>query len=492
MVVAGLLAAVAGVVVLRTVGLDSAQIEVPRLEMEVDAVAVATRMGEAVRFRTVSNLDTGKVAWGEFERLHAWMQTSWPAVHSAMQRETVGGYSLLYHVQGSDPALAPVLLMAHQDVVPVEPGTEGDWIRPPFAGDIAPCGDIEGDCVWGRGTLDVKSSMVGIMEAAEPMFARGWQPQRTVYFFFGHDEEVGGGAGARAGARLLEDRGVRLAWVLDEGLVVTDGMVEGLDQPVAMIGTAEKGYLSLELVATDEGGHSSMPPLHTAAGRVARAVTRLEANQFPGALDGAAGQMFAALAPYLPLGQRAALANLWLAEPLVVRSLESNPLTASFVRTTTAATMLKGSVKENVLPQRAVAVVNFRVHPRDSVDSVTERVRRVIDDGGVEVRPVPGGMVSEPSPVSSTGAAGYLLLERSIKAVWPRVLVAPGIVVGATDSRHFAGVADNVYRFIPFWMRPGDRSRVHGTNERVTVDNLADFVRFYSALLGGVDEPAGG
>lgn len=475
-----LVALLAAVILVRAATFTSVQRAVPPSTLAVDPEAVAARLGEAIRFPTVS----GAAGEGEapFVAMQGWLQASYPRFHEVATREAIAGHNLLYTWPGADPSRPPVLLMAHQDVVPVEPGTAADWTHPAFSGAIAPCGDAPGDCVWGRGAIDMKAALVGLFEACERLAAAGYRPQRTLMFAYGTDEEVGG-FGNKAVADELRRRGVRFEWVLDEGLLVTDGVIPGAPAPVALIGLAEKGSLSLELIARSEGGHSSMPPRSTAAGRVARAVARLEADPFPAAIDGAVAVMFDRIGPEMPFGQRIALANRWLFDPLLVARLGASPTTDATLRTTQAATILEAGVQDNVLPQHARAVVNFRVHPRDSLDGVTERVRAVIDDPAIELRRLEGTDHRGPSPLARADAPGFALIEAAVRASWPEAIVGSGLFIAITDSRHYVTLADDVYRFHPIRYTLADRARVHGTDERLRVADLAALVRFYHHLL---------
>lgn len=480
-IVLGLVGALVGVVLGRTAALTSAQPEVAPSSLPVDTDRAAALLGESVRFRTISKEQERDPA--AFAGLHDWLAQTFPALHAATTREVVRRDSVLYTWEGTDPSLPPVVIMAHIDVVPVEAGTEGDWVQPPFSGAIAPCdGDTPGDCVWGRGTMDMKVTLVTMFLAAERLAAEGWRPTRTLLFALGDDEEVSG-LGAQATVALLQERGIRPAWVLDEGMIIADGIVPGLDPPAALIGIAEKGFLSVELVAPGEGGHSSMPPESTAVGRIARAVSRLEDNPFPTPVDGPAKEMFLALAPHMPFVNRMAFANLWLLEPVVAGTLTAKNNTRALLHTTQAATMLEGSPQDNVLPQSARAVVNYRIHPRDSMASVTDHITRTIEDPGIEVRHVTTSLYSEPSPVSSTSSDGFVAIAESVHAAAPGVVTAPALMIGGADARFYNAICDQVFRFQPTWMRPGDSDRLHSTNERISVANLEVFVRFHDAHL---------
>ncbi|MGD8698480.1 MAG: M20/M25/M40 family metallo-hydrolase, partial [Gemmatimonadales bacterium] len=302
-------AALAGAIVLiaailaRAFTYESRQMDVePAPEIAIDTTAVAERLAGALRFETISHQDSAAFPAEEFLRFHTHLEESFPRLHAALTREVVGGYSLLYRWDGRDPSLRPLLFMAHMDVVPVEPGTESEWTHPAFAGRIAD------GYVWGRGALDDKGTLVTQLEAIEMLLEGNFQPQRTIYLAFGHDEEVGGMRGAAAIAALLKQRGIELEFVLDEGGIVTDA-VTAVEAPVALVGVAEKGFVSLQLSVRTEGGHSSMPPPKTAVGILASAVHRLESHQMPAAIRGATAAMFDYLGPEMSFTRRAVFAN---------------------------------------------------------------------------------------------------------------------------------------------------------------------------------------
>ena len=441
------------------------------------AAHVAQHLSEAVRFQTVSVADSGQTN-DALDAMRDWMGTTYPRTFSTLTRESFGR-SMLFTWTGTDSSAAPLVLMAHMDVVPVEPGTESKWTHRPFSGDIA------NGYVWGRGTLDDKLNVVGELEAIEGLVASGFTPRRTVMLSFGENEESLG-AGARAIVAALKARNIHPLMVIDEGGVVISDQVPGLKRPVALVGISEKGYLSVELVAESPGGHSSMPPPETATGIVAAAVTKLEQNPMPARLTDALRNSVAAIAPELNFAGRAVLANMWLFGPLAKGYLTRQPETNAMVRTTTAPTMFQGGVKDNVLPARARAVVNFRLLPGDSIATVLEHVRKVVDDTRVLIRPV--GVGAEPSPVSDVHSTAYAVLQRTIHETMPDAVVAPYVLVAGTDSRHFTAVTANVLRFSPMRIEKTDMARVHGTNERVGVDNLAELVTFYTTLVRNADK----
>ncbi len=446
----------------------------PAERAAVDTRAAAERLAGAVRIRTIAS-DSGEAPADAFRALHAYLAERFPRVHASLERETVSELSLLYTWRGSDASAAPLVLLAHQDVVPIAPGTEGDWTHAPFSGDI-----VDGH-VWGRGTMDDKGSLLAQLEAVEMLLAQGFRPTRTIHLAFGHDEETAGVHGARAIAARFRERGIRPALVLDEGMLITDGILKGLSAPAALVGVAEKGVLNLKLSTAVPGGHSSMPAPVTAIGTLSRALARLEADPMPARIAGPTRAMFEALAPEMGGANRLLLSNLWLFAPLVSRELQKATNTNAIVRTTTAVTMFSAGNKVNVLPGQAEAYVNFRLLPGDSIDDVIAHVRRAIGDGAVRIEPVFDA--TEASRVTSPGAPGYRLVERTLRELHPDVLVVPALAIVQTDSRHFDGLADAVLRFVPVRARSEDLARVHGTNERMSIEHYGDMIRFYHRLM---------
>jgi len=436
----------------------------------------ATRFtSRQVTFKNISYQDSSAFDGAEFSRFQDYLRRSFPKLHARLKREVTNGYSLLYEWRGTDTTLQPILLLAHQDVVPVEAGTEGGWTEPPFAGRIAD------GYVWRRGAMDDKGKLLAVLEAVERLVADGTTPRRTIYLAFGHDEEVGGRHGAARTAALLASRGVRLDYVLDEGGAITNGLVPGISGPVALVGIAEKGYLSLELTVQAEGGHSSMPPPETATGILSAAVARLEAHQMPRHIRGATAAMLDYIGPEMGFSRRLALSNRWLLGGLIERQFGATPSGNAMLRTTTAPAILAAGVKDNVLPSSARAVVNFRILPGDSITGVLAHARAAIGDPRVTIR-VMSESANEPSPVSPLGVE-FLSLEATFRQVAPGVIVTPWLVVGGTDARHYDTLTPNVFRTGAMGLGPTDLGRIHGTNERVAITDYARDIAFYVQLI---------
>lgn len=441
----------------------------------VDVARVAEALAAAIRIPTVSTV-LGGPSPEALAALRAHLETSFPALFAAAARELRGDGTLVLRWAGSDATLAPIVLLAHQDVVPVPAESAAAWTRPPFAGEIA------GGYVWGRGALDDKGPMLTLLAALDALAGEGFAPRRTVIVALGPDEEVGG-AGQRALAAELARQAIRPALVLDEGMPIGRGLTPGVARPVALVGVAEKGYASFELVVEGEGGHSSMPPRESAVSILAGALTRLTAAPLPARADAPIWSTLAAVAPAADFRTRLAVGNLWLFRPLVERQLAASPSTDAMLRTTMAPTMLAAGVKENVLAPRARAVVNFRLLPGDTREAVAEEVRRRVADARVKIGPTAEGIGDPPSPVSAADGWGFQTIARSVREVMPEALVAPGLMVGATDARHYAELSDQVFRFAPIELGPDDLPRFHGVDERLSIENLERAVRIYARLI---------
>lgn len=461
-------------------GAVGAEPAIPLLKFE-DARAPAERLAGAIRIKTVS-IEGAPTRAGEFARLHAYLESTFPLTHRILERQIIADHSLLYTWRGKNQAddgasaageHKPILFLAHQDVVPV--GLDQEWQYPAFSGTIAD------GYVWGRGTLDVKGGLVALFEAIEALLAQGYEPDRTIYLGLGHDEERNGLEGAGNIAEYFRERKITFDFIQDEGMIIADGMVPGVRRPVALIGVAQKGEGSLELTVVGESGHSSMPPPQTTVGILSTAISRIEANPMPASVGGPAQMLFESVSSDMGFGNRLVFANLWLFSPIVKSIMESKAQTNASVRTTLAATMFRGSNKNNILPARSVAVINMRIHPRDSIAGVVEHVTRVIDDERVQITVQPGSQ--EPSTVSSPKSEHYTTFRRSIQEVFPESVVAPALFVAISDTRHFKDLSENIYRFQPLTMNSEDLSRIHGVNERISIDAYVRYVQFYGQLI---------
>tara|TARA_R110002051_G_scaffold5791_4_gene29137 strand:- start:1653 stop:3140 length:1488 start_codon:yes stop_codon:yes gene_type:complete len=484
---AALLVLIVAVVLYRTFTYGGApvggRVELPDVPA-ISADVAADHLSEAIQFRTItlSGGDPRPGQEGPWLELHDWLEVTYPAAHAAMTKEIVPGtLTLLYTWRGSDPSLQPLLLMAHQDVVPVNIGTEGDWTGAPFKGDI-----IDG-YIYGRGALDDKSNLIGIMEAVDALAASGFQPKRTVILQFGHDEEVLG-SGAEKSIALLKSRGIEPVMAVDEGFAILDpSPLTGAK--MGMIGVSEKGYVTLQVTSLGAGGHSSMPPRDSANVQLGKAIVALDENQMPADFSKPpVSDLLLASAADMPFMQKMALANMWLFGGMVEKSFSATPAGNAMVRTTTAPTMLAGSAKENVLPQRSTAIVNFRVHPNDTVADVVDHVKQVTGDiEGIQVSAPEEGS-GEASPVSPTDGRPYAVLASVAEAAGDGAPVAPALVIGATDGRYATAITPRVYRFSPAVITPVDLTGFHGTNERMSVENMGRISNGFAQIIVAMDQ----
>jgi len=467
--------------------------DVEPVVIEVDIDAAAERLAGGVRFPTISNEDRDDFDIEAFEGFHDYLAETFPNVHKTLTREILGDprpYSLLYKWEGKDPSLPPVILMAHQDVVPI--ASPDEWDYDPFAG------TIDQGYLWGRGSWDDKGMIFAIMEAAEMKIKEGFQPTRTYYFVFGQDEEVGGGEGVGNIADVLEGRGVTETYlVFDESAPLAEGLFPGIPDNTALIGIAQKGYLALELRVDGVGGHSSQPPKTSNIGILAAAITKLEAAPFPYKLNDALRYQYRWLGPELPEDQQdmyAAVAfgnddEMTELEQQFIEMMEGQDLTRAMLHTTTAVTIIEGGVKANVLPPTARAVVNFRPTIGDSKEYIMNYVRDVIDDDRITITDV-----SQSTPATNIAdphSDQYKLIEKTLRQIYGNeIIVAPFFVVGGADAKYFAAkpMGINTYTVTPLQLESlADLPRLHGVNERIQLGEIGRSIGFYYQLITNIE-----
>ncbi|MDG1572463.1 M20 family peptidase [Robiginitalea sp. M366] len=459
------------VLTFNTLRMTSRQVAPQALDLPEISEADFARLGGAVRFPTISYNEDAEPDSAAFRGFHQYLRETFPRVHQQLALDTINGYSLLYTWEGSDQTAKPVILMSHQDVVPVDQPTLEDWEAGPFEGRVTDTHII------GRGTLDDKVSLMGILESVERLLAEGFRPRQTLYLAFGHDEEVGGGNGAARIAEHLKAMGVQAAMTLDEGGFLAEGIVPGVEAPVAMVNLAEKGFASFRLIVETRGGHSSQPPRENTIGMLAQAIVDLENNQRPYKLVEPITYQFEYLGPELPFLKRMAFANPWLLKKPILKALNAH--------TTTAPTIVEGGVKNNVIPTVAEATINFRILPGETVSSVQSHIEATISD---KVRVEPVGFLTDPSPVSEIDSDAFRTLEQTIRSVFPDAVVVPGLVGGGTDARYFYDLSDEVYRFYPIRIDSEGLTRFHGIDEKISKENYAEVIRFTHALIRALNQ----
>ena len=449
--------------------------DIDRVNISIDTDRAVFNLSESIKFKTISNQQAFNKNQQEYDLFIAWLKTTYELVFQKTSLQTFNE-TLLFKWEGKDKSLQPILLTGHYDVVPVIPGTEERWKEPPFSG------KVDSEFIWGRGALDDKSGVIGILEAVTYLLEKDFQPTRTVYLSFGHDEEIGGVNGAALVAKYLSEKEIQLEWSLDEGSFLLEGFIPNVEKLVAAINVAEKGSVTMQVVGKADGGHSSMPTSESAVGHLSKALSKLEDNRMSGGLEGLNLAMFDEMSRHMPFIYKIAFANRWLFGGLIDTYLSRLPATNAMLRTTTAPTMLSASIKANVLPIEAVGVVNFRIHPRNSVEDVFEHVRGLVENEDVEVRAMSysGRPASE---VSSWESRGYKVIENSVREVYGDVIVAPGLMIAGSDSRHYGKVADDAYRFNPFPLSNEEFAGFHGTNERIKVKDFIEGIKAYIRII---------
>jgi carboxypeptidase PM20D1 len=429
---------------------------------------------QAITHKTISYGDPALFDSSAFIGFRKFLEATYPLSHQKLEREIVAGYSLLYTWPGKNTALKPVVIMAHQDVVPIEAATQSMWTVDPFDG------IVKDNFIWGRGTTDDKINLIAIMETVEKLLSENFQPERTLYLAFGHDEEIGG-LGAVAIAKILKDRNIAAEFVLDEGGIITQDKIPGLNKAVALLGTAEKGYLSLQLRAQAEGGHSSMPNKETSIDILSSALYRLRSNPFPANISEPMEGFMQSLGPHMPWLQRMAFANPWLFRKIILSTYAQSNTGDAMIRTTLVPTIVEAGIKDNVVPTVAIAVINMRLMPGHSVEQAIADVANTINDARISITELKS--TAEASAVTPVNSFGYKKIAASIQKTYPQLITAPFLVIGATDSRHFGAVSSNIIKFSPMI----DPIGFHGIDERVSLESYKTALWFYEHLMREVE-----
>ncbi len=450
----------------------------PLLDEAVPVDRYRRHLSEAIRIRTISNRDMEKVDWAAFDALHAFIDESYPLIREKLKKTIVPPANLVYLWKGKRSDLDPIAMLAHQDVVPVTRGTEQDWIHPAFEG------YDDGEYIWGRGALDMKNHLIGVLEAVEALLEDGFEPERDVYLLFGDNEEVVANDknGARDIMNYLKEQGVRLDCVLDEGGAMLPVNVKGVinNKYLAGIGIAEKGYSDIEITVRAKGGHSSQPPKHSAIGLLADVVRDLENHQFKAAFNEHMKMLFESVARNTTYPVRLIACNIKALYPLLLQVSKQIPPAASMVRTTTGVTMTQGSPMANVLPQRASITVNFRAMPGTTTEDLVAHIKKVVRNKEIEINVLSSKDASVFSPMDSRA---FKIIERLCLAIEPNAIVAPYLVMGGTDACNYEPICENIYRYAPFKADTKLLLCTHGTNERIPVSCMEDGLRFFKNYI---------
>lgn len=476
LILLGLLLLLFLVMLLRTLQISSPEYQQTSVNLvEVDVDMVAHNLSQAIQIKTISKEKMQASDYAPFGVYHQWLEKTYPLIHKSLEEEVVNEHSLLYRWKGTDPSLKPVFFASHQDVVPVDASTLQEWHADPFKGEVK-----EG-FVWGRGAMDMKNHTICMLAAAEHLIKTGFRPRRDIYFGLGHDEEISGRNGARFIAETLKKKGISFVALLDEGGMIGENLIPGVRGPIGLIGIGEKEYLTVNLKTKGTPGHSSNPPRQTAIGILGRAIALLDDNPLPSD-PSLAIEMLKRIAFLFPFSTRFVLANTWLLKPLLVRELEKTPQTNALVRTTHAATIIKGGIKDNILPSEASAKINFRLLPGDSQDSVVEHIKKTVRDPRLSIQ-IDLADAWGPSKVSQTDTLSYATLESIIRQIFGDIPITPYVLNFATDARHYQDLSEQIYHFSPLIVGKEDVNRMHGVDERISLDALEGMVQFYVRIM---------
>lgn len=446
-------------------------------EEKIDVDRYCQNLSDAIKIKTISNYDREKVDWNEFKRFHEFLEERYPLIHKTLIKTEIADASLIYKWEGTDPSLDGIALLGHQDVVPIADGTIDDWTNEPFEG------VNDGEFIWGRGAMDMKNHLIGVMESVEQLIADGYKPKRTVYLCLGHNEEVVAAPdnGAKQIAAYLKEQGVHLEAVLDEGGAILPVNINGvLNCNLAGVGVAEKGSVNYEISVNAKGGHSSQPPKHTALGHLADVIKDIENHQFKATMPKFVYELFTEIGKRCSYPVRLVTCNIWLLKPVILKIMTKIPPAASLIRTCTAVTMASGSPQFNVLPQKASITVNFRTMPGVTIPDVEEHIRKSVRNKDIDVKFLVG---KEASNVSPTDSKAFKIIKELCESADSKNLVAPFLVMGGTDAYNYENVCENIYRFAPFVVDTNLLLCTHGTNERLPLSAIPDALTFFKRYI---------
>lgn len=456
------------------------KVDVPPMQDEkVDLDRFRKNLSDAIKFKTIADKEAANTDWAVFDAFHVFLKERYPLMHEKLDLTVIARGSLVFRWKGTNSELDPIALLAHQDVVPISEGTWDDWTHDPFEG------VDDGEFIWGRGALDMKNHLVGVLESVETLLAEGFVPERDVYILLGHNEEVMCATsenGATCICNYLKEKEIHLDAIIDEGGAILPVEVKGvINKHLTGIGVAEKGYADVEVAVTAKGGHSSQAPNHTAIGHLADVIKDIEGHQFKAKMSPMMRELFDKIGRNCTYPVKLVTCNLKLLEPVLTKAMSFIPPAASMLRTTFGVTMASGSPQANVLPQRAAVTVNFRMFPGQSVDDVLEHLHKVIRNKNVEINLLPGW--KNPSAVSPTDTRSFKIIEKICHSMDEKAVVAPYLVMGGTDSCHYQPVCENIYRYSPFLVSTSLLLTTHGTNERIPISVMEDGVKFFKRFI---------
>lgn len=458
------------------------------------------RFAGGIRIPTISNEYYEDTNFKPFDDFNQYLKDVYPEVFKVMETQTINQYGMVFHWRGRDSNLKPILFLSHYDVVPVvgydasvitvtdtvfQPNDKpqspiqkfsGKWDYSPFSGAVA-----DGR-IYGRGTLDMKCMLFSLMEGADNLIAEDFQPERDIWFAFGHDEEVSGRQGALRIADFFKDKGISFEAVYDEGGIIAapGSAMEAIKKPLALVGIGEKGFLTLRLTVKGLGGHSSMPPAKSSLVYAAEIIEKLNKGQLPAHIISPIASFFNNVGGEMGFMSRMAIANQWLFKPVLLNTMEKSPASNALVRTTTAITMAKGSDAPNVLASEAEVTVNFRILPGDSIAGVMQHVKKICNGYEVNMEVV---SQREPSDISPENSRGFEIIKELISQLYPDAIVSSYITIGGTDAYKYQIVSDHIYRFLPIYLNQYEQRTIHNENEHISLDNLGKMQWYFKEIM---------
>jgi len=459
-----------------------------------------SRLVGGIRIPTISNEVYENTDFEPFDEFKAYLPKAYPQIYSTMDTLTVNNYGLVFHWKGKEKELKPILFLSHYDVVPVigyNPSenkiektvfrphdtpvqridsVSSTWDYPPFSGAV-----INGR-IYGRGTLDMKGMLFSLFEAADSLIAEGWQPDRDIWFAFGHDEEVSGRQGAVYIADYFKQQGISFDAVYDEGGIIAaaGSAIESVNKPIALVGIGEKGFLTLRIKVMGVGGHSSMPPAKSSLVYAAEIIEKLNSNQMKPRIISPIASFLTNIGGEMNFMSRMTIANQWLLKPVLLNTLSESPASNGLIRTTTAISMAKGSDAPNVLTSVAEVTVNFRILPGETVNDVINHVKEICKDYEVEMEVISD---REPSSISPENKRGFDIIREAVSQLYPGTIVSSYITIGGTDGYKYQIVSDNIYRFMPIELNVYEQRIIHNENEHITLENYGRMIDYFRSVM---------
>ncbi|MCL2338905.1 MAG: M20/M25/M40 family metallo-hydrolase [Proteobacteria bacterium] len=476
------IAAIFVVMIIRTMATrfpDVAAWDENKIALPKDFEKYVTDWAGGLKFQTVSHADVTQTDFAKFAAFRDYLKTAYPTVFKNMEFNLINDNAMVLVWRGKNPDLKPILFNAHYDVVPA--GDAGSWKYPPFSGTIS------GDRVYGRGTFDDKGMLFALLGASESLMGSGFQPVRDVYFVFNPDEEIDSKNGAQQVAAHLSFRGLKFDAIYDEGGLVNLMEINGATYGFAMIGVSEKGFVTLRITVRGDAGHSSVPAARTALGDAAAIMQRLEKNQMPARILPETDALLRGMGAASGFFTKFMVANRDVMRPVLMRVLSNDPATNAVIRTTIALVGADAGAPgvDNVMPDHASIVVNFRLQPGDKIDDVVGHVKQQLNGFDADVEIVTAW---DAAPVSKTDTRGFHKMTESIASVFPTAIIVPFVTIGGTDSRNYRGLGDNIYRFLPAAMTTAERETMHGYNESMSIDNYARMILYFESLIKNYDQ----